>query len=111
MLGSSDKQIISSIVAVCSIAACRLMLSIRSLAARLKYDPDCVFNHLELARIYGNGVGKVKRDGQSGAKIIVDVGDVGGMELQDLSPTDGKVSATTSRTVTVEESVVGTWDA
>jgi len=106
----------NSIVAGCSIAASRLILSIRSLAARLKYDPDCVFNHLELARIYGNGVGKVRRDGQFGTKIIVEVGDTG-MELQDLSPTDGKCSiASTSRTVTVEDVIsepptLGPWRA
>lgn len=95
-------HLFSSIVTGCSLAACRLILSIRSLAARLKYDPDAIFNHLELARIYGNGVGKVRKHGQYGSLIVIEVNN-GEIELEDMVPSD---KAPSEYTVTdVAESV------
>jgi cyanate lyase len=62
----------STVVTGCSVCACRLILSLRSLAVQLKYDPDAIFTHLELARIYGKGLGTVKKTGQFGDGIIIE---------------------------------------
>lgn len=92
----------SATVAVCSIASCRLILSIRTLAARLKYDPDAIFNHLELARIYGNGIGKVRKSGEFGSRIVIEIGD-GDIELEDIGQEDKQYSKTSAQTT--EESM------
>jgi len=105
----------NSIVTGCSVAACRLILSIRSLAARLKYDPDAVFNHLELARIYGNGLGKIKVGDEYGSKIIIEV-NAGDMELEELRRPIGKereradsYCATEESAGYTEEVTLGPW--
>lgn len=60
----------SFLLAILSIGASRLLLSIRTLAARLDADPEFIFNEMELTRIQGFGR---MRQGAHKGEIYVDI--------------------------------------
>lgn len=62
-------QSFSPIVATIVVSVCRVMLSIRSVAATAHVDPDWLLNHAELSRVHW-------RRGAADGEIIVEVGDL-----------------------------------